>query len=116
MPVAASMSMARWRRRAKPWRCWASAAYRALPSPDGGDLSPLPPPARAPLASRHPAVVDEQQMLTIARVRGGDPSLLLADEPSEGLAAMTVADIHSILGNPNCTQCGRSLRTDGGQA
>jgi ABC-type lipopolysaccharide export system ATPase subunit len=37
-------------------------------------------------------------MLTMARVLVGEPSLLLVDEPSEGLAAMTVAEIRSILG------------------
>lgn len=37
-------------------------------------------------------------MLTMARVLVGEPSLPLVDQPSEGLAAMTVAEINSIFG------------------
>lgn len=39
----------------------------------------------------------EQQMLTIARVIGADPTLLVLDEPSEGLAPVIVDDLHDIL-------------------
>lgn len=39
----------------------------------------------------------EQQMLAMARVMIGQPSLLLIDEPSEGLAPMIVADLFAII-------------------
>ena len=39
----------------------------------------------------------EQQMLAMARVIVGTPSLLLIDEPSEGLAPMIVADLFAII-------------------
>jgi branched-chain amino acid transport system ATP-binding protein len=39
----------------------------------------------------------EQQMLAMARVMIGRPSLLLIDEPSEGLAPMIVADLFAIV-------------------
>ena len=39
----------------------------------------------------------EQQMLAMARVMVGEPSLLLVDEPSEGLAPMIVAEIYAIM-------------------
>lgn len=40
----------------------------------------------------------EQQMLTIARTLMGNPSLVLLDEPSEGLAPKIVEDLaHAIL-------------------
>jgi branched-chain amino acid transport system ATP-binding protein len=39
----------------------------------------------------------EQQMLAMARVMIGKPSLLLIDEPSEGLAPMIVADLFAII-------------------
>ena len=39
----------------------------------------------------------EQQMLAMARVMIGTPSLLLIDEPSEGLAPMIVADLFAII-------------------
>ncbi|HEY2755808.1 MAG TPA: ABC transporter ATP-binding protein [Pseudolabrys sp.] len=39
----------------------------------------------------------EQQMLAMARVMIGKPSLLLVDEPSEGLAPMIVADLFAIV-------------------
>ena len=39
----------------------------------------------------------EQQLLAMARVLIGTPSLLLIDEPSEGLAPMIVADLFAII-------------------
>jgi branched-chain amino acid transport system ATP-binding protein len=39
----------------------------------------------------------EQQMLAMARVMVGTPSLLLIDEPSEGLAPLIVADLFAII-------------------
>ena len=39
----------------------------------------------------------EQQMLTIARTLMGNPSLILLDEPSEGLAPVIVQEIEKIL-------------------
>jgi len=39
----------------------------------------------------------EQQMLSIARTLVGNPSILLLDEPSEGLAPIIVKDISNIL-------------------
>lgn len=39
----------------------------------------------------------EQQMLSIARTLVGNPSILLLDEPSEGLAPIIVEDISQIL-------------------
>ena len=41
----------------------------------------------------------EQQMLSIARTLVGNPSILLLDEPSEGLAPIIVEDITQILLN-----------------
>jgi branched-chain amino acid transport system ATP-binding protein len=49
----------------------------------------------------------EQQMLAIARVMVGEPTLLLVDEPSEGLAPMVVAEIYDILGEMR--RAGRSI-------
>jgi branched-chain amino acid transport system ATP-binding protein len=39
----------------------------------------------------------EQQMLAMARVMIGQPTLLLIDEPSEGLAPMIVADLFTFI-------------------
>jgi branched-chain amino acid transport system ATP-binding protein len=39
----------------------------------------------------------EQQMLAMARVLAGRPSLVLVDEPSEGLAPMIVTEIFAII-------------------
>ena len=41
----------------------------------------------------------EQQMLSIARTLVGNPSILLLDEPSEGLAPIIIEDISQILLN-----------------
>jgi branched-chain amino acid transport system ATP-binding protein len=49
----------------------------------------------------------EQQMLAIARVLVGEPSVLLVDEPSEGLAPMMVAELYAILGE--LKQAGRAI-------
>jgi branched-chain amino acid transport system ATP-binding protein len=49
----------------------------------------------------------EQQMLAIARVLVGEPSLLLVDEPSEGLAPMMVSEIYAIL--KELKQAGRAI-------
>ena len=46
----------------------------------------------------------EQQMLTIARAMTTGPSLLLLDEPTEGLAPLVVAEIEDML---------RALKADG---
>jgi branched-chain amino acid transport system ATP-binding protein len=40
----------------------------------------------------------EQQMLTICRTLMGDPSLILIDEPTEGLAPMLVEQVATLLG------------------
>jgi branched-chain amino acid transport system ATP-binding protein len=47
----------------------------------------------------------EQQMLAMARVMVGLPSLLLIDEPSEGLAPMIVADLYAIITNMKRAGC-----------
>jgi branched-chain amino acid transport system ATP-binding protein len=39
----------------------------------------------------------EQQMLTIGRSLMGNPSLLLVDEPTEGLAPLLVREVRDIL-------------------
>ena len=48
----------------------------------------------------------EQQMLAMARVMVGEPSQLLIDEPSEGLAPMIVADLFTIIREIKQTGCG----------
>src|SRR4051812_19303815 len=64
MRVAASTWTGRWRKRARRWRRWASAAYRAPPSPErpqlvtspGDDATGLrrpPPPFLAHTAGRY---------------------------------------------------------------
>ena len=43
----------------------------------------------------------EQQMLTIGRALMGNPSLLLVDEPTEGLAPLMVKEVRDILEDIN---------------
>jgi branched-chain amino acid transport system ATP-binding protein len=52
-------------------------------------------PALAPLRDRRGARMSggEQQMLCIARTLAGNPSAILLDEPSEGLAPLVVAHV-----------------------
>ena len=52
-------------------------------------------PALAPLRERRGARMSggEQQMLCIARTLAGNPSAMLLDEPSEGLAPLVVAQV-----------------------
>jgi branched-chain amino acid transport system ATP-binding protein len=52
-------------------------------------------PALAPLRERRGARMSggEQQMLCIARTLAGNPSVLLLDEPSEGLAPIVVENV-----------------------
>jgi branched-chain amino acid transport system ATP-binding protein len=47
----------------------------------------------------------EQQILAMARVLIGTPSLLLIDEPSEGLAPMIVADLFAIIAERKRAGC-----------
>ena len=44
-------------------------------------------------------------MLAMARVMIGTPSLLLIDEPSEGLAPMIVADLFAIIAERKLAGC-----------
>jgi branched-chain amino acid transport system ATP-binding protein len=63
-------------------------------------------PALGPLAGRRAGHLSggEQQMLTIARTLMGNPSCLLLDEPSEGLAPVVVDQLAGLV---------RSLRSEG---
>lgn len=63
-------------------------------------------PSLAPLAGRRAAYLSggEQQMLTIARTLMGNPSCILLDEPSEGLAPIVVDQLARAI---------RSLKTEG---
>ena len=57
-------------------------------------------PALAPLRDRRGARMSggEQQMLCIARTLAGNPSAILLDEPSEGLAPLVVAQVAQAIG------------------
>ena len=57
-------------------------------------------PALAPLRDRRGARMSggEQQMLCIARTLAGNPSAMLLDEPSEGLAPLVVAQVAEAIG------------------
>ncbi|HKX39250.1 MAG TPA: ABC transporter ATP-binding protein [Burkholderiales bacterium] len=57
-------------------------------------------PALAPLRDRRGARMSggEQQMLCIARTLAGNPSAILLDEPSEGLAPLVVAQVAGAIG------------------
>ena len=56
-------------------------------------------PKLAPLRSRLCALLSggEQQMVTIARALMGDPTLLVLDEPSTGLAPRVVGELYTAL-------------------
>jgi len=76
----------------------------AKKGPDGQDYWNLARifemlPLLAPLKDRMAGNLSggEQQMLTIARTLMGNPSLILLDEPSEGLAPLIVREVMNIV-------------------
>lgn len=86
-------------------------ATGAKPGPDGGQtwdaarvLDLFPEIARRRHAAAGTLSGGERQMLAIARALMGNPSLLLLDEPSEGLAPVVVHRLADAL---------RALRNDG---
>ncbi len=63
-------------------------------------------PALERLAARKGEMLSggEQQMLSIARTLMGNPSLILLDEPSEGLAPLMVREVMNIIQELTATQ------------